>query len=98
MGSISTLELQTLNTNIYEYTVFKKKIYILLIPLLQTFLSSRAVYIVVFNLCHDLEKPVPNADANTGNTDVSVLLAPLNPLSIYFILNYELCSRNFRHL
>ena len=35
----------------------------MIISLLQTFLSSRAVYVVVFNLSHDLEKPIPVSGA-----------------------------------
>ncbi|XP_038061116.1 probable serine/threonine-protein kinase roco8 [Patiria miniata] len=34
----------------------------------QTFLSSRAIYLVVFNLCQDLDKPVPVQDEGSGGS------------------------------
>ncbi|XP_038061113.1 probable serine/threonine-protein kinase pats1 [Patiria miniata] len=54
----------------------------------QTFLSSRAIYLVVFNLCHDLDEPMPVQDQvrckdGSGGSITSYRTTPIQYLDFW---------------
>ncbi|XP_022096049.1 uncharacterized protein LOC110982143 isoform X2 [Acanthaster planci] len=61
----------------------------------QTFLSSRAIYVIVFNLCHDLDKPVPHPDCSTNPQAQSAwTMTPLQYLDFWMQSVYTYTKEN----
>ncbi|XP_038060814.1 uncharacterized protein LOC119731680 isoform X1 [Patiria miniata] len=56
----------------------------------QTFLSSRAIYVVVFNLCHDLNKPVPDC----SSTAQGQAMTPIQYLDFWMRSVYTYTKEN----
>ena len=90
--------LKILNPHFSSHNLF----YLFYCSLLQTFLSSRAIYVVVFNLCHDMDKPVP-VEVNPGSGDVRQitsfqspnLVAPGTVVVIRLVHTPQECKSNF---
>ncbi|XP_038061122.1 uncharacterized protein LOC119731909 [Patiria miniata] len=65
----------------------------------QTFLSSRAIYLVVFNLSQDLDKPVPfpdNAACNDGSGgSVTYRTSPIQYLDFWMQSIYTYTKKNY---